>query len=769
MIRYITGFFILAWLPVLPSPLWLSILPVLMLILFRYFPAVCSTSILFFIGVVIALVYGNYQLTHRWDVADAGIPWRISGIVDGLPEREGRQVRFNVRVSNVQKGVSGGRTDEDSNGLSIESSTEPRNVPRIIRLSWYQADRHIQPGDRLVMDVKLRPPHSLWNPGGFDYERWAFIRNIDAVGYVKLLHEQHPASAFSVDLTRFRLISWLAERFKAQPVVSSSLQALLIGDKNALQEWQWQLMRNTGTTHLMVVSGLHIGVCVALGWWLGRLLFVCLYRGREHSFVHHWLPVIAALVLSGLYVVLAGFSIPTQRAWIMAAVLLGGQLFMRPPDVWTRWWLAMAAVLTLQPLAVHEIGFWLSFGAVAALLFLVTVRQSKTPLMILFKSQWWILWLLSPLLLLFFGQMSMSSPLVNMLAIPFLSLLLVLTVPALILESVNIQWGLDVVGILIHWLWAGLAWVDGLSDQWVLDLQPPGILTVVFAGLGAVMILQPVSRKLKLVGVLCWLPVLMPQHDEVSPQQFKVVMFDVGQGTSVFIRTHQHALLYDTGAAYPNGSTAFERAVMPYLNRQGVVYLDKLIVSHDDNDHAGGVSKVSRMLDIGVIESGMPAALKIPAQPCQPGDKWTWDGVDFEYVHPEPSKAASDNDRSCVLEVRSQQCGLLITGDAGLKVEEQMAESLSPVDWLVAGHHGSRTSTGDVLLQKVQPENVLISAGFLNRYGHPHPEVLSRINELGSRVIRTDKEGAALLESTAEEGCKVQTWREKEKRYWSAS
>ncbi|WP_372740024.1 DNA internalization-related competence protein ComEC/Rec2 [Neptunomonas sp.] len=769
MIIYITAFAIVAWLPVLPPLIWLSPLPVLGLIIFRYFPAGRVRLLSFFIGLVIALLYGHFQLMHRWSVDDAKVLWRVAGVVEGLPQHEGKQVRFSLRVNNIQSESSGGLASELPVESSSQLSGQPKHQPRIIRLSWYRADRHIQPGDRLVLDVKLRPAHSFWNPGGFDYERWTLSRNIDAVGYVKVFLEQQVASSSSIDLIRFRLITWLAGRFSEEPVVSSTLQALLIGDKNALREWQWRLMRNTGTTHLMVVSGLHIGVCVGLGWWLGRLLFVGLFRGREHSVAHQWLPVIAALGLSGLYVGLAGFSIPTQRAWVMAAVLLGAQLLMRRPDVWARWWLAMAVVLTLQPLAIHEIGFWLSFSAVAALLFLVTIRQVKAPLMILLKSQWWILWILSPLLLLFFGQMSMSSPLVNMLAIPFLSLLLMLTMPALLMESIGIQWGLDVVGVLIQGLWASLAWVDGLSDQWVLDLQPPGIVSVVFAGLGAVMILQPVSSKLKLVGVLCWLPVFMPPPDSIESGRFKAVVFDVGQGTSVLIRTHQHVMLYDTGAAYANGSNAFERAVMPYLKQQGVNYLDKLIVSHDDNDHAGGVSIVSQTLGIGVTQSGMPAALPIPAEFCKPGMTWSWDGIEFAYIHPEPATNATDNDRSCVLEVRSSQCSLLITGDAGLKVETQLAESLSPVSWLVAGHHGSRTSTGDTLLDAAKPDSVLVSAGFLNRYGHPHADVVSRIKAHGSRIIRTDKKGAVLLEDAGEAGCRLETWRQKEKRYWSAS
>lgn len=761
MITYITGFFIVAWLPVLPPLIWLSILPVLGLIIFRYFPSIRFKLFTFFIGVVIALVYGHFQLMHRWSVDDAKMLWRVTGVVVGLPQSEGKQVRFNLRVNKIQTGLS----EKVSNGLS----TGPQHRPRIIRLSWYRADRHIQPGDSLVLDVKLRPPHSLWNPGGFDYERWTLSRNIDAVGYVKGLHEQQSASSFLIDSARFQLIAWLTERFDAQPVVSSTLQALLIGDKNALQEWQWRLMRNTGTTHLMVVSGLHIGVCVGLGWWLGRFLFVALFRGREHSVVHHWLPVITALLLSGLYVALAGFSIPTQRAWVMAAVLLGAQLLMRRPNVWARWWLAMAVVLTLQPLAVHEVGFWLSFGAVAALLFLVTVRQAKAPIMILLKSQWWILWMLSPLLLLFFGQVSMSSPLVNMLAIPFLSLLLISTLPALMMEGVGIYWGLDIVSALIQGLWASLSWVDGLSDQWVLDLQPPGILAALFAGLGAAMILQPVSAKLKLVGVLCWLPVFLPPQDPVASKQFKAIVFDVGQGASVLIQTQKHVLLYDTGAAYPNGSTAFERAVLPYLKQQGINYLDKLIVSHDDNDHAGGINKIYEILEVGVTESGMPSSLKAPAVLCESGVTWSWDGIEFGYIHPESPDNATDNDRSCVLEVRGPQCSLLITGDAGLKVEEQLADKLTPVNWLVAGHHGSRTSTGETLLKVTKPASVLVSAGFLNRYGHPHDDVVSRIEAHASGIFRTDKEGAILLENTAEEGCRVQTWRQKIKRYWSAS
>jgi competence protein ComEC len=518
---------------------------------------------------------------------------------------------------------------------------------------------------------------------------------------------------------------------------------------------------------------LHIGICVAFGWWFGLMMIALVFRGRESRIPHHWLSVVTALLISGCYVALAGFSIPTQRAWVMAAILLGAQLILRRPSVWFRWWLALATVLTLHPLAVHEIGFWLSFSAVAALLFLVTARHNSAAWLILIKSQWWILLVLSPLMFLFFSGVSTSAPFVNILAIPFLSFLLLLMIPAMLLEICGVGWGLDAITFLIHVLWDGLAWVDGLNDHWVVSIQKPGLVVVLFAGLGSVMMLQPANLKLKALGLMCWLPLFFPPQDSVMIGRMSAVVFDVGQGTAVLVKTRGHALLYDTGVAYKNGVTAFERAVMPYLMLQGIDSLDKLIISHDDNDHAGGLSKVIDMIRVGSIESGMPEAIHISAQRCQAGVSWQWDGVTFRYIHPEPSETATDNDRSCVLEIRSGACSLLITGDASMRIEEQVLaqdkRKEEPVDWLVAGHHGSRTSTGSSFLEAYKPKNTLISAGFLNRYGHPHEDVTSRIKAAGSQVFRTDQQGAIILDETTDDECRVQTWRQKEKRYWTAS
>lgn len=755
MIIYIVGFLVIALLPSLPSLYWLLSFPIIFIFSFYFSRISCLHLLALMAGLAIAFIYGHTQLLHRWQAVDTTSVWRVEGIVDGLPEHQDKYIKFNMRVNKTVN----------------EVGNQPQHEPRIIRLNWYRAVERLKPGDLLELDVKLRPPHSLWNPGGFDYERWALGRGIDAVGYVKVLNTHKPALAASIGSVRFGFIEWLGERLRYQPIALSTLQALLFGDKSGLVDWQWSLLRNTGTTHLMVVSGLHIGICVAFGWWFGRMTAALVFRGKESRVPHHWLPVVTALLISGCYVALAGFSIPTQRAWVMAAVLLGAQLVMRRPSVWFRWWLALAIVLTLHPLAVYEVGFWLSFTAVAALLFLVTARQSNAAWLILLKSQWWILLVLSPLMFLFFSQVSVSAPFVNILAIPFLSVLLLLTVPAILLEMLGVG-GLDIISALIQVLWDGLAWVDALSDHWVVNIQQPSLIAIIFAGLGAVMVLQPVSIKLKVLGVMCWLPLFLPPQEKVLMGRMSVVVFDVGQGTAVLIRTRGHTLLYDTGAAYPNGNTAFERSVLPYLKLQGVESLDKLIISHDDNDHAGGVPKIIEMMRIGAIESGMPDAINISAQRCQMGVSWQWDDVAFRYIHPEPRLTADDNDRSCILEVRSKACSLLITGDASVRIEEQVltnVEARAPINWLVAGHHGSRTSTGETFLEAYRPENTLISAGFLNRYGHPHNDVVSRIKGVGSQVFRTDQQGALILDETSDDKCRVQTWREKEKRYWTAS
>ena len=746
MIAYIIGFLLVGCISSLPSPSVYLLFAFLIIVLHLAQVSLRRHLILFLMGSLFAISFGYLQLSHRLDINQRFKSVEVAGTVIDLPTKDASRWQFKLRL--------------------MHPLETPLHNTRVLKLSWYEPGESLRPGDQLTLIVNLKPVHGQANPHAFDYERWALNQGIDASGYVSKVLKRSAGSTFSHQQVRSAFKDWLVERFAATPIVASTLVALLLGDKSELESTHWELLRDTGTTHLLVVSGLHIGICVLIGWWFGRFLGVVILRGNDHA-LRYLLPIILSLLCSGLYVALSGFSIPTQRAWIMAACLLSSQIGGYRLNTAQRWWLAMAVVFTLQPLALYDPGFWLSFIAVGALLLLVSARKKGVTVWGFFlSSQMVILLLLGPFLLLFFGSLPLVSPFINLLAIPFVSLLLSVIPLAMLLEWVGFYHPLDGVAYLIETFWQFLAWVSEHASAWQLHNAQVTLPLLFLALLGSVLILQPARHSLRVVGVICWLS-LFYQADRKS-LALSIWVFDVGQGNSIYVETRGHNLLYDTGAKYRSGHAVFTSAVLPYLKATGVSHLDKLILSHDDNDHAGGLRDVEEQLSIDKIESGMAESFQSHVFNCESKDAWYWDDVSFRYIHPISRKQESDNDRSCMLLIRSKHCSLLVTGDASKEKEQQAMRNIKqPVEWLVAGHHGSRTSTSKELLDYINPKTVIFSTGFLNPYGHPHQEVLSLVEGRKSQIFRTDLQGAIHLYQTESGECKTESWRAKEKRYWT--
>lgn len=743
MIYYVAGIVLASLLPQLPAGyLLVAFCPLL----------VCSRwrrqAVPLWLGFLLAVTYGNWQLWHRLDVRQAGIELRLAGEVVGLPEVSGEVQRFELRVMSQQQ-----------------------SRLRRVRLSAYGTMPLLIPGDRVSLSVRLKPPHSLWNPAGFDYELWALMRDVDAVGYVRQFHTLQ-SRHWTLDRVRAGLGAQLSDSLP-DPSVAALARAFLIGDGSMLSAVDWERLRRTGTVHLVVVSGLHIGIVVALGWLLGRgLLWLC-PAGYVSVQALRLLPVLLALLLSGAYVLLAGAGIATLRAWIMAAALLLSTFYLLQLSLWQRWWLALAVVLSLQPLAVHAPGLWLSFGAVAMLLMLASVRGRQSLWQRLLGAQLAIFCMMTPFLLGWFGQVSLVAPLVNLLAIPLLPVLVLGLVPVLL----GIWWGVtqpaDLYAAVLGWLWQGL----GAVEQAVLaqnmavggPLPVPHAVLLVPALLASLAVVLPLGWRARVLAGMIWFLALFGSAPVSSPPGFRAWVFDVGQGLAVWVQAGEHRLLYDTGPGYRSGGAAFERTVLPYLQRRGEVALDRFVVSHADNDHAGGREQVLRELAVGRRESG---SLRLQREEgyhaCRAGQHWRWAGVEFSYLH--GSAGASENDQSCVLLIETLGCRLLLTGDIEADVEQALVKggSLMPVTWLVASHHGSRSSSTEAFLAALQPRYALFSAGFLNQYGHPAPEVKARFEKRGAELFNTADAGALELTALAQGECRIRSWRGVKKRYWSA-
>jgi competence protein ComEC len=527
------------------------------------------------------------------------------------------------------------------------------------------------------------------------------------------------------------------------------VRALVLGDRSGLDPAQWEVLTRTGTNHLIAISGLHVGLVAALLFFLSRWawsrsarLTLLIAAPRAAAF--------AALTGAVAYSALAGFAISTQRALIMLAVVLGAVLLSRAVRPVSGIVLALVGVLILDPKAVLSYGFWLSFGAVAALLYALGRRLGAGGLWSKWgRAQWAVALGLLPMLLLLFGRASLIAPVVNLIAVPLFSLVLLPAVLVasllglvpgaelpLVLTARVMAWGFGLLEGAAGWTWAAA------TVSW----RPAWVWAAAFAG--AVLLLAPRGLPGRWVGLLLLLPLPLLRAPAPDYGEAQVTLLDVGQGLSAVVRTREHTLVYDTGPKFPSGFNTGSAVVLPYLRYQGVGRIDTLILSHGDRDHAGGFAGLDGKVPVGRILSGEPS--EVPgrgARSCLAGDDWSWDGVDFDLLYPDAA-GLEGNESSCVLRVSTAGASVLLPGDIGVTVERKLVAELpgglsSTV--LVAAHHGSNTSTGAVFLEAVSPSFVLYGTGFANRFGFPAAAVRERVATLAATQLDTADSGAIVF------------------------
>lgn len=709
------GLLALRWLPALPSTGWLVMLLVvaLMLLPFRTYPLA-----FFLFGLSWACLSAQLALDDRLDPALDGQTRWVEGRVTGLTQRTGEGVRFELTDSRSRKA----------------------RLPKRIRVSW-RGGPEVRSGERWRLAVSLKRPSGLLNFHGFDQEAWLLAQRIGATASVKDGERLAPARNAWRDSVRQRLMAVDAQGREA------GLAALVLGDGSGLAAEDWQVLQATGTVHLLVISGQHIGLLAGLVYGLiaGLARYGCWPRTWP------WLPWACGLAFGAAlgYGLLAGFGVPVQRACVMVGLVLVWRLRFRHLGVWWPLLLALNGVLILEPLASLQPGFWLSFAAVAVLILAFAGRLGPWSVWQAWtRPQWLIAIGLFPVLLVLGLPISLSAPLANLVAVPWISLV-VLPLALLGTALLPLPWLgeslLWLAGGALAGLFEGLAWLAGLLPAWVPAEVPLGYWWLSL--LGTVLLLLPKGVPLRLLGLPMLLLAVFPPQERVPHGQVDVVQLDVGQGQSLILRTRHHTLLYDAG---PRTGT-FDlgaRVVLPSLRKFGVDRLDMMLLSHADADHAGGAAAIARGMPIqrvvgGEVE-GLPAFLG--TQPCVSGEQWQWDGVSFELW--QWAGADNGNAKSCVLQVQANGERLLLTGDIDRAAEQAfLASPLAvPTDWLQAPHHGSRSSSSKAFLRRLAPGSVLISRGRGNAFGHPHPQVLQRYQALGSQVYDSAEQGAVRLQ-----------------------
>jgi competence protein ComEC len=631
-------------------------------------------------------------------------------------------------------------------------------------------------GERWGLAVRLKRPHGLMNPGGFDQEGWLFQNNIQALGTVR----PYP-SAVRLDVGHWRYTigrlrqDLAADIARARPdsPYLGLLQGLAIGETTAVTAAQWDTLVRTGTIHLLAISGSHIALVAGLVYVVVRRLWA--WAGQAPLwFAAPRAAAVTAIIAAWFYAALAGFPVPTQRAVVMITVAMGALLAGRALQPVRTLGLALLAVLLWDPLAVTEAGFWLSFGAVAVIFYGITWRSGDmadlgptTHLLTFGRVQWLVTVGLLPLLLAIFQRVAVYSPLANLVAIPWLELG---TVPAVLAGTLLLPVAPTVGSLFLAWadlalagLWPVLEFFAALPLATWAPPAPPA--WAVAAGIaGALLFLAPRGLPGRWLGLVCMAPMLTPIAPRPALGELWLTVLDVGQGLSAVVRTATHTLVYDTGPRYGAERDAGVAVVVPFLRHSGTRGIDTLLVSHADSDHSGGTASLRAALPVERLLGAAPGA-----EPCLRGMVWEWDRIVFRVIHPSAGSGFTDNDASCVLRVEWSGGALLLTGDIERSAEARLVAETPgdlPATVIVAPHHGSHSSSTDAFVSAVAPQLVLYTTGYRNHFGFPHPDVVARYAAVGAQAWDTAQHGAIELHLGPGLVPVVRSWREEARRYW---
>ena len=787
MIKFALGFVFGAWLlqqqPALPSLYWLlTLIPACYLLIklrplsyqhARLIHSLCFVVFASLLGfswaATVATIRLNDQLPADWQQKSIN----IVGIIATLPEVTEKGERFQFDVEKIL-------TQDTTKTLKIPShislnfygnsgSTNLNNEPS--RLNQFHA------GERWQLTVKLKRPHTTYNPHGYDFEIWALENNIRATGSIssksgyKKLNNFVWRPSYMVERVREKVGNQISQTLANKPY-AGVIRALVIGDDSQITQTQWSVYLRTGVNHLMSISGLHITMLAGLAYAIAAFIW------RRIPNLVLRLPTrkaatIIGLIVAVLYSFLAGMSLPTQRTLIMLITFAFALLWGKNLAISRALAIALMVVVLLDPWASMAAGFWLSFSAVAIIAYVSIGRLSAQHW---FKeavhTQWAITLGLLPLLIALFGQTSIVSPLANAFAIPIISLIVV---PLAILGSIiHIDFILQAAHFILTICMQGLNWLAALPT-W--QQAAPPMWAIVCAVFGVLWLLLPRGFPQRWLGLILLIPLFFAVTPRPETGGMQVAVLDIGQGLSVVVKTANHTFLYDAGPKFNEQSDAGGRIVVPYLRGEGIKKLDGFMVSHNDIDHSGGAASVLAQVPVGWFASSFTESetMQLPPKPlkCFAGQHWQWDGVSFEVLHPSlPSyndANLSDNNRSCVVKISSQFGSILLTGDIEEPAEASLlaanADKLKS-DVLIAPHHGSKTSSSAPFLQAVNAQQVIFTVGYLNRFKHPKPEIETRYKESGALKFRSDYTGALLINFTRNMPLRILAWRQAQPRYW---
>ncbi len=712
----------------------------------------------FALGLCWACLHGEGLLASRLPVACDGRWSGVSGVIEGLPQRR----------------LMAGGSWQQRVQLRVEAIVNPACAgPRRVSLAYY-GERRLRPGERWRFVARLRLPWGEANPGSSNRQDYYARAGIDAVASVRAGTAERLAGAAGrapFARTRAALLAALGETLGDSPA-TGFLGALLVGERAGLADRDWALLRAFGVVHLVVISGLHVSLVAGGGFLLGGLAARC---AAVFGWGAAWalLRPGAALVAASAYAALAGFTLPTQRALAMLGCVCAALLLGRPARSGRHLLLAAVLVLAGNPLAAVGSSFWLSFLAVAWLLWFAGRRRGQARWRTALAVHGFMALAMAPLTAWWFGGASLASAPANLLLVPLVGFVLV---PLVLGGALCWPWLAPVAeacwslaaALLEPLLAAGRGLSSAVVDGLYLETGSSGLATLC-AVVGTLLLFGARRKLLRLAGAVAILPLLLPGPGGRAAMPALTVL-DVGQGTAVVYRSGERTLVYDTGGGDPDGANAARRLLLPFLRRAGVRRIDTLVVSHPDRDHSAGVATLLEALPVGELRYGAPLPGIEHGERCRAGASWRWpDGSVFRLLSAAPGELLDRNDASCVLRIDVRGQRFLLTGDIGRDRERQLVRywrQALQADWLLVAHHGSASSTGAAFLRTVAPRRAALTFGRANPFGHPAPAVLQRLCRRGVQLDGTAA-GGALHYRVREDGTvAVERYRERARRYW---
>ena len=710
---------------------------------------------------VIVLFFALGTLSGHWQLSSylasrltptyARADIHVAGIVRGIVSLKPYGQRFDLEIESWQA------VDPDLENLPAPQKRQP---PKL-RVHWYQLNTKLKTGDRIEAILRVKPPTPLHSGAGQAEERKAIEYSNYGSGYIRRLIRRQTEPTLDpqsiIDRTRAKT-STRIQRLAGEPSAKSIVTALSNGDRGKLSGQTWQLLNQTGTSHLMAISGMHIGLFATAVWRF--LSFILAMITLPVFMARHIANTALTILATTAYALFCGFGLPAQRALLMVAVYLLTQAFYQNHSPYKSLGIAFIVIVLCQPFAIYSAGLWLSFCVVGTL-FILRQKYSYQP--------WWqqglaiqlgINALSMPICFYWFTMASFSASVANFIAIPLVCLIILPIIWLAILTDMvqsNLADEIFSLAILLgEGLLVGLEWARQLPSSYLVH-HADNLGQLICAMLGLLLFMIVPITPIRISALVLLLPLLNPTEVErPKPGNMHLSMLDVGQGLAIVVRTQNHVLLYDTGPDYGQFASAGDRIVVPWLVRRGIRKIDTLVVSHFDRDHSGGLRGiVANITSPKILSSNLVRAralvgtgsnkhTSIQHQLCLAGQAWQWDGVEFKILWPriENLLRASSNNQSCILHIKSKNYSVLLLGDIDTTIEKRLAQASDlSTDLLVVAHHGSRHSTHPKLLEASQAKLALISAGALNRWQMPNIDVLQRLNQAGIPWLSTAQQG----------------------------